>query len=381
MLPILLAMVLLALLGGTDHLLAQGAERTSLSHPDRSYNEAFSSIVGLRELSDGRVIVADRLEQVVRILDFETGTYRDIGRTGAGPGEYQTPAGLLPLPGDSSLLIDFGNMRLTVISPQGRMSRSMPLYRDDGLFIRPTAADGNGRLYFQVSNVAVRSSGGRIEFPDSLAIGRWSVATDEIDTVGYLALPKRDVSRTLTSTNGNMRLVGTGASPLSTRDAWTVAPDGRVGFVYGRDYHVEWMDGQGGRIVGPEIEYEMVEVTKEDENAWAEQQAGNQVTLAGSGGGRTMSLPRPDIEELDWPDFKPPFPPNAAWVTPEGELWVERYVGFGEPQSFDVFDAEGGRIKHVVLPEGRKLVGFGSRTVYLVNVDENDLQWLERYGR
>jgi hypothetical protein len=257
----------------------------------------------------------------------------------------------------------------------------MPLYRDDGLFIRPTAADGNGGLYFQVSNVAVRSSGGRIELPDSLAIGRWSLATDEIDTVGYLALPKRDMSRTLTSTSGNMRLVGTGASPLSKRDAWTVAPDGRVGFVYGSNYHVEWTDGQGGRIMGPEIDYEMVEVTKEDKNAWAEQQAGNQVALVGSGGGRTMSLPRPDIEELDWPDFKPPFPPNATWVTPEGELWVERYVEFGGPQTFDMFDAEGRRIKQVVLPEGRKLVGFGLRTVYLVNVDESDLQWLERYGR
>ncbi len=377
----ILATVLLIQLGDAGQLLSQQVDRTSLSNPDKSYQEAFSSVVGVRELNDGRVIVADRLEQSVRLIDLEQGISREIGRNGAGPGEYQTPAGLLPLPGDSSLLIDFGNMRLTVITPQGTISRSMPLYRDDGLFMRPTAADQQGNLYFQVSNVSVRSSGGRIELPDSVAIARWTVTTDGIDTVGYVGLPKRQSSRTLSSTNGNMRLVGASASPLSPRDVWAVAPDGRVGFVYGNDYHVEWSDAAGGRIVGPAIKYNRVRITEEDKNAWAEQQAGNQVTLVGAGGGRSMNLPRPNVDELDWPDFKPPFPPNAAWVTPEGDMWVERYGEFGAPQTFDVFDAEGQLIQQVVIPSDRKLVGFGSSSVYLVRVDEYELQWLERYSR
>ena len=53
----------------------------------------------------------------------------------------------------------------------------------------------------------------------------------------------------------------------------------------------------------------------------------------------------------------------------------------GEPQAFDVFDARGNRVRTVVLPEGRRLVGFGKRTLYAVYSDDNDLQWLERYSR
>ena len=46
---------------------------------------------------------------------------------------------------------------------------------------------------------------------------------------------------------------------------------------------------------------------------------------------------------------------------------------------FDVFDDSGNRVRQVVLPEGRQLVGFGDGMVFLVNVEEDDLQWLEAY--
>ena len=64
-----------------------------------------------------------------------------------------------------------------------------------------------------------------------------------------------------------------------------------------------------------------------------------------------------------------------------GELWVERHVPFGEPVTFDVFDESGRLSKKVVLPEGRQIIGFGRGTLYAVTVDEDGLQWLERYVR
>ena len=103
--------------------------------------------------------------------------------------------------------------------------------------------------------------------------------------------------------------------------------------------------------------------------------------MVGGGGNRTMNIPRPDIDDVDWPEYKAAFPRNALNVTPEGELWVQRYTRAGDPQTFDVFDGEGNRARQVVLPEGRRLVGFGQGTLYAINVDEDDLQWLERYAR
>lgn len=46
---------------------------------------------------------------------------------------------------------------------------------------------------------------------------------------------------------------------------------------------------------------------------------------------------------------------------------------------FDVFNGKGERIEQVVLPRGRRLVAFGKSSLYLVRVDSDGLQELERY--
>ncbi len=104
--------------------------------------------------------------------------------------------------------------------------------------------------------------------------------------------------------------------------------------------------------------------------------------LGGSGGGRTLETPRPNLAEIDFPDVKPPFRSTGTSVTPDGEVWVRRHQGHdAERPLYDVFDAGGELIKQVRLPAGRSIVGFGRGVVYAVSVDEDDLQWLERYTR
>ena len=48
---------------------------------------------------------------------------------------------------------------------------------------------------------------------------------------------------------------------------------------------------------------------------------------------------------------------------------------------YDVFDAAGERVRQVRLGENRLVVGFGAGVVYVVVTDDDDLQWLERYGQ
>ena len=50
---------------------------------------------------------------------MDTGTADTLGRVGGGPGEYQQPDAVFPLPGDSTLLVDIGRTYLTVIGPDG----------------------------------------------------------------------------------------------------------------------------------------------------------------------------------------------------------------------------------------------------------------------
>ena len=49
--------------------------------------------------------------------------------------------------------------------------------------------------------------------------------------------------------------------------------------------------------------------------------------------------------------------------------------------SYDVFDGAGTLVRQVTLRPRSRVVGFGNGTVYLVRLDEDDLQYLERYRR
>ena len=73
-------------------LAAQRVALVELAEPDARFPEPFSSVIGFVELSDGQVLITDRLEQTVARLDFVTGAVEPIGRSGGGPGEYQMPS-------------------------------------------------------------------------------------------------------------------------------------------------------------------------------------------------------------------------------------------------------------------------------------------------
>ena len=55
-------------------------------------------------------------------------------------------------------------------------------------------------------------------------------------------------------------------------------------------------------------------------------------------------------------------------------------AGFFESMTrYDLDGLSGKLLRHVMLPEDTRLVGFGKNSVYLVRIDDDDLQWLERY--
>ena len=358
-------------------LAAQTVERIRLANPTAEFPEPFSSIAGMRELSDGRVVVSDRLEKAVRILDFGSGSLREVGRVGSGPGEYQMPGTLLPLAADSTLLVDFGNLRVIVIGPDGRIHGSTSMQHETGRFINPQGSDAEGRIYFDDLG---SYSGPPDVLPDSAAILRWDLVADRFDTVGFMPRPE---VRMMSAGGGGGRYGVGRMNPLEARDAWSVAPDGSLAIARSDPFHVEWRMPDGRAARGPEVTYEPVPVTDEDKEEFANRSTmGGMYTSGGEGGGsRYIRLPSPDAYEMVWPEVKPPFTRDGVRVTPEGEMWVRRYVTHGAPQVHDVFDGAGRRIKQVELPAGRRLVGFGDGVLYLVRVDEDDLQWVEQYPR
>jgi hypothetical protein len=363
---------------------AQIPERT-LAGPDAAFPESFSLVRGVRELPDGRLLVADALGQVLVRLDLRAATADTIGKVGQGPNEYGQPDGVFPLPGDSTLLVDLGNARLTVIGPDGTFGRTMPISLGSPgagpgslSVVLPRAVDRQGHVYFQ----AMGAGAGGV--PDSAPVVRWDRATDAMDTVAMVKL--QDMERSTSGGAGN-RSVMIRPRPLSPQDGWSVAPDGRVAVVRASDYHVEWIHRDGRRVQGPAVPYRPVPVRQTDKEQWVEA-LGNGLTVSMTieNGRPSMQMrrggggpARPEVDGYEWPEHKPAFDAADVWVAPEGELWVERSTPAGRPATFDVFGADGRLSQRITLPPDRRLVGFGRGVVYLVRVDELDLQWLERY--
>lgn len=75
----------------------------------------FSMVQAVRELADGRLLVSDRIEKSVYVVDLRSGDLRSIGRVGDGPDEYREPGFLYPLAGDSTLLTDPSTHRMFLL--------------------------------------------------------------------------------------------------------------------------------------------------------------------------------------------------------------------------------------------------------------------------
>lgn len=367
-------------------LVAQG--RAELRH-EATFPESFGLIQTVRPLSDGRIVVADPLGQVLGLVDMDAGAMDPVGREGGGPGEWRQPDAVYPLPGDSTLLVDLGNTRLGVIAPDGRIVETYPMVLERGggpmglEIVLPGGTDAGGSVYF-LARGGMRPGGGL----DSSLVKRW--ARDDGPTTRLAALRPPAMSTATSGGRGNQE-IRMRPVPLAPQDDWTVAPDGSVAVVRAEPYRVEWIRPNGERAVGPAVDYRPVGVgTAEKERYLDEMEsAGLSMSLSMDNGARSMQLRRggqggsrqdraAQIRDLQWPETLPAVR-GGALVAPDGRLWVRRFAAAGDPAAYDLFDREGRRVGSISLPPGRRVAGFQGDRVYAVYVDELGLNWLEEY--
>lgn len=382
------ASLCLALLAGG--VVADGAAQDvegRLGEPNATYRKAFALVERVRELADGRVMVADPLGQVLVVVDLERGTADTLGGVGQGPGEYRQPDAVFALPGDSTLLVDLGNARLSIVAPDGSFTETTPMTRGEPgaggglMIIRPAAVDSFGRIYFEPFG---GGPGGAI--PDSAPIVRWDRRTSVMDTV---AMVKRPEMKRVASGGAAERSVSIMPVPLSPEDAWAVGRDGSVAVARAGDYHIDWIAPDGGIVSGEPVPYEPVRIRRADRNEWLGGLGGGlRVAISVEDGQRRLSLGRgsggrgePAADRFEWPEFKAPFVAGRVWVTPTGDVWVRRHTPAGRPGEIDIFGPDGRHRRSLTLPPDRRIVGFGRGVVFLVRTDEMGLQYLERYRR
>ena len=365
---------------GGGPLFAQ--EVISLSEPTAAYSEPFSLISGLRELPDGRLLVTDAIDASLYVLDADLGNARKLAREGQGPDEYRQPDALNPWPGDSTLMTDLGNGRMTVIGPEFGFARTIPVVQQEAMglqIILPQGVDASGYVYYQPRGDGI--------IRDTAEVVKWSPEAGG-DPTPVARIKLSDVTEKTSGSGGNIQQE-VRQVPLSAMDGWAVAADGRLAVVRAGDYHVDWVGQDGSLVSGAPVSYEPVPVRTADKEAWVERMSsrgvmmmvtnnnGNLNARMRRGGGRGV----PDIDSYQWPETKPAFDAGSVRVDPDGHVWVGRYVSAGDPPVMDVFDETGARVAVVELPDGREVVGFGPASVYLARADDLGFMWLERFDR
>ena len=350
-----------------------------LTTPVATLAREFTQLRGVRELPDGRLLVSDRLEPALYVVDLKAGRATQIGREGSGPEEYRMPSTLLPLPGDSTLVADEGNSRFMIIGPDLKVHRSLSSQRPGLVYSPwPRAADRQGRLYFQVPAWASGPEG--IE-DDSVHVARLDLRTGRLDTLARARRP--------TEPRVKYGLPYVGFAP---QDVWQATADGRIALVRSKDYHIEWREPDGRVTRGPSVAWTPVPVTERDRVDYMRTFLENS-GVGGRGSGSTNPTgisPTPDemleparvkamAAQNPFAATKPPFTDVMPRVGPDQTLWVERSMPVGAPRTWDVFDSTGRVTLRVVLPPSRRLLAVGRAGLYLAAVNTDGLEALERY--
>ena len=401
------------------------AQKTvTLPKHEVEFSEPFTLLGGLRELKDGRVVVSDSRDKTLQLIDFKAGSAAKIGREGQGPGEYSFAGRLIALPGDTTAMYDLLNSRYLLIGPDGKAGKDFRLEEETGSEggragpggaagrggvddagrggrggragggpggpggfgggmriggAQPKGTDGRGRIYYEGSSLKMTAEG--IPAPsDSAPIMRYDRGTKRADTVAWAHLPATVVKASGSANNRNVMI---SQNPFGLRDDWAVFADGRVAVARAADYHVDFYAPTGGTRSTTPVKFERLAFTEADKQEYRDSRK-NAVgmTVSNENGKVTRSAGpmRETAPDPEWPQYKTPFPNNAVWARPNGELWIARTLKAGDKvPTFNVFDAQGKLLGVVALAPRTKLVGFGAQTLYAVRVDADDLQYLQRY--
>ena len=340
------------------------------------------------ELADGRVLVTDRIENSIYVVDLESGDVRTEGTSGEGPGEYGAVGHLYPLGGDTTLLI--GQPPRPLLLAGDRIVETLdpvsPRLGVGGLGELPWGVDRSGRVLGVEGFAFQPGSGWSRTHADSLQIllstgSIFDGGTSKPDTIARVGGQGRwGVEQVATVTQMGGREVTMNSmltSPLASEGQAWLFPDGWVALAHPDPYRVDWMAPDGDWRRGAPLPATLPDVSPEEQCLAIRRRAPNAECDPGRYPG--------------WPAQVPPFTMvvDRGWVTPggtalvpgpDGLLLIRRTPTSAAPATrYDVVDRRGRLRGAIRMPEGSTIVGHGASALYVVQKDAMDLQTLSRH--
>lgn len=364
--------------------LAQAERPLRLPPANAQLSEEFTSIGSVRELSDGRVLITDPREGRVVVVNLKTGSVEQVGRQGKGPNEYGIAGPLIPLGGDSSLMVDFTSRRWLLFSGSAIVATlppDTPIIRAVKTFVR--GADGLGHVWISVSPrefVQETAKAGSINFgpADSDFVVRGNRASARLDTVTKVRVA---VSRRTVTANaeGKFQGVSFARAPLAAAEEAALFADGWLAVARLDPYRVDWISPAGRVSRGRPIPVTPIKVTGAEKEAYFARQAAARAPRPGM-----PAVPDALRREMDalrdqFPEVFPPFT-GLPIVGGDGNLWLRRPVSKDFPNyRYDVVDRRGQLVGVVPLAKGERIVTVGKAAVYIAWKDEDDIERLRRH--
>jgi hypothetical protein len=302
-----------------------------------------AQVTGATRLSDGTIVVANRVSNELRYFDASGRYVTSVGRTGGGPGEFQWLQRVRRLEDDTVLAWDQRTKRLSWFDGKGNFIRSV-LMRG-GTTGTPTPGDrfADGRFLGTSTRLPPQWEGHVKWTPVYVRFSAEGLADDTI-----MERPHQGTE---------MFFV-----PVDTLFAPIEVPFGRTQAHVARGDRLYVLDGALPRIEVFDTAGRLVSVITADIPPRA-------VTPADLDRYRAETLERTRdanakrrfetaFAELPVPPNMPAF--SELRIDPSGHIWAQRYRAFDdEPQSWTVFDPEGRMLGDVVLPTGLEVYDIG----------------------
>lgn len=335
----------------------------------------FGQVVAVDPMSDGRIAVLDAQAQRVQIYGAD-GTYQEsIGGPGNGPGEFSAGTGALFVGrGDTIVVPDMGNQRITLIPPEGDAS-SFPLQLEQGIPMRFDLTD-DGLLVSQRRAMNFGDPSAETSPTDLILEQRYN--GELVDT---LLTPRRGGTFEMSSGGPKIKL-------FAPEPMWTMLSDDRLAFASNDTYRINVYgpDGELQQIVQfpheqrPVTEREQETVRRAIRQLWEENgvppQAMDQM-----------------MSSMSFAQFWPAF--TQMRRGPRGTLWVQRIRDLESmsdedlqnwnPQSdsgapeWDVFEADGRYGGMIEMPARFTPLSIEEDRIYGIFRDDFDVQYVRVY--
>jgi len=340
---------------------------------------------GAARLSDGRIVIANGATQEVRFYDAGGTHLMSKGRNGSGPGEYQSLAGLFRPVGDSSLVYDAINRRLTLLDPGGEVVRSFYLGGETGFQMPsegrvalafPTGRFGDGSILGMVLAIQLNSERTGA-FRDSVEFLRYDAVGGARDTVSRLPGVEMEM---MTLSLGTQTFPQPTGVPLG-KNTVTTAGDQRFYACSNDSYEIDVRTTEGALVRRIRVGRAPVPITEADKTAHRKEQLEALADLP-----QMAAVPEPLKEQfrtrIDKATYPETFPfLESMQVDEAGNLWAHEVQRPGLTRRvYAVFDTSGVLLGRVTMPEKFQPTFIGLDEIIGIWEDEDDLQHVQAYA-